>query len=76
VEAHDLDPVKVLRLAASLGGKIDRLLVVGCEPTPAGNEDDMREGLSDPVRASVDEAIKLLESLIARLLRGEAVEAP
>jgi hydrogenase maturation protease len=75
IEAHNLDPAKVLRLAASMGGQVDHLLVVGCEPTPADDEDDMREGLSDPVRASVDEAVRLIESLIARLLSGEPIKA-
>ena len=34
IEAHGMDPVKVLRLAAAMGGRVDRLLVVGCEPEP------------------------------------------
>jgi hypothetical protein len=31
--------------------------------------------MSDPVRAAVDEAITLIEALVAKLLRGEAVVA-
>jgi hydrogenase maturation protease len=75
METHNLDPVKVLRLAEAMGGKVDRLLLVGCEPMSTGDEEDMPEGLSDPVRRSVDEAIRLIESLVTRLLRGETVEA-
>jgi hydrogenase maturation protease len=75
METHNLDPVKVLRLAEAMGGKVERLLLVGCEPLRTGDEEDMPEGLSDPVRASVDEAILLIESLVARLLRGEPVQA-
>jgi hydrogenase maturation protease len=74
VEMHGMDPVKVLRLAAALGGKVDRLLVVGCEPAAAA-ADEMEMTMSDPVRAAVDEAAALVESLVARLLRGEPVEA-
>jgi hydrogenase maturation protease len=74
METHNLDPVKVLRLAGAMGGKVGRLLLVGCEPLWTGDE-DMPDGLSDPVRASVDEAIGLIESLVTRLLRGETVEA-
>jgi hydrogenase maturation protease len=74
VETHNMDPVKVLRLAAALGGKVDRLLLVACEPTPFIEADEMAQGLSDPVRAAVDEAVLLIESLIGRLLRGEAVD--
>ncbi len=32
LEAHTMDPVRVLRLAASLGGRVERLFLVGCEP--------------------------------------------
>jgi hypothetical protein len=35
--------------------------------------EDMQEGLSAPVRAAVDEAIPLIESLVAKLLEGAAV---
>src|SRR5689334_17610117 len=39
VEAHDLDPVKVLRLAEAMGGRVGRLLRVGCEPAPPAEPD-------------------------------------
>jgi hypothetical protein len=51
------------------------LLLVGCEPSPDSDYEDMQMGLSGPVRAAVDEAVELVESPIARLLRGEAIEA-
>jgi hydrogenase maturation protease len=75
IETHGMDPVKVLRLVEAMGGTIERLLLVGCEPTPDDTYEDMQAGLSDPVQAAVEEAIPLLESLIARLLRGEPIEA-
>jgi hydrogenase maturation protease len=75
VEGHNLDPTKVLRLAAAMGGQVGRLLVVGCEPAPFREADEMRMELSDPVRVAVDEAIPLIESLVARLLRGEGAES-
>jgi hydrogenase maturation protease len=75
MEAHDLDPVKVLRLATSMGAKIDRLLLVGCEPTRFSDSDEMSTGMSQHVRVAVDEAVALVESLVAKLLRGEAVTA-
>jgi len=74
VEGHGMDPVKVLRLAASMGGQVGRMLVVGCEPTPV-DDDDMQSDMSPAVRAAVDEAVVLVESLVGRLLRGEAVGA-
>jgi hydrogenase maturation protease len=75
IEAHSMDPVKVLRLAEAMGRRVERLLLVGCEPTPIGEEEDMQEGLSAPVRASVDEAVRLIESLVVRLLQGETIVA-
>jgi hydrogenase maturation protease len=75
IETHGMDPVKVLRLAEAMGGKVERLLLVGCEPTPVGDYEDMEAGLSAPVGVAVEEAIPLLESLLARLLRGETIEA-
>lgn len=75
VETHNLDPVHVLRLVSALGGQVKRLLVVGCEPETCGDVQDMPAGLSVPVRAAVDEAVPLVESLTARLLRGEDVGA-
>ncbi len=75
VEPHSMDPVKVLRLAAAMGGRIDRLLVVGCEPAPLNEADEMQTGMSNAVRAAVDEAVVLVESLIVKFLggAGEAV---
>jgi hydrogenase maturation protease len=73
IEAHNMDPVKVLRLAETMGGSVERLLVVGCEPMAVAEYEDMQMGLSDPVSAAVDEAIALIESLVARMLRGESI---
>ena len=73
VEAHGMTPEKVLRLAAALGGRVRRLLLVGCEPTPLDEADEMQTGLSEPVGRAVDEAVVLVEELVGRLLRGEAV---
>ena len=63
VETLGMSPEKVLRLAAAMGGQVGRLLLVGCEPTPLNEADDMQAGLSAPVLAAVDEAVVLVESL-------------
>jgi hydrogenase maturation protease len=73
-QTHDLDPARVLRVAAALGGRVGRLLVVGCEPAPP-DEEEMVPEMSAPVRAAVDEAVPFIESLVGRLLRGEDVGA-
>jgi hydrogenase maturation protease len=72
IEAHDLDPAKVLRLVASLGGQVRRVILVGCEPTPFDSQQDMQMEMSQPVRAVVDQAAALVESLVSRILQEEA----
>ncbi len=70
MEGHNMDPARVLRLAAVLGGSVGRVLLVGCEPGRCGGEEDVPAGISAAVRAAVDEAVVLIESLVARLVRG------
>ncbi len=70
LDAHGMDPVKVLALARQLGPVPERILVVGCEPlvSMAGDEDDLVGDLSGPVRAAIDPAVELVESLLGELL--------
>ena len=70
VDAHGMDPVKILRLAATMGGGLKRVLLVGCEPAELGPEEGLM-GLSGPVAAAVNEAVDLVESVIKRILGGE-----
>lgn len=74
VEAHGLDPVKVLGLVRALGGTFHRVLVVGCEPASLGDEDGGRMGLSEPVAAAADEAVNLIQSLAAKMLAETPAE--
>ena len=69
---HDLDPAKVLRLVAALGGGCRRMVVVACEPLTFGGEDGAM-GLSDPVAAAVEGAVETVEQVIHELLEEEAV---
>jgi len=64
VDAHGMDPASVLTLLRSLGGRIDRLLVVGCEPADV----DEGMGLSEPVAGAVDEAAALVRQLVEQEL--------
>jgi hydrogenase maturation protease len=59
-DAHDLDPVSVMGLLTDLGGSVGRMLVVGCQP--AVLQEQM--GLSAPVAAAVDDAIRVVEELV------------
>jgi hydrogenase maturation protease len=67
VDAHGMDPVKVLGLVRAFGGTPPRTFVVGCEPKTrmTGEEDEIVARLSEPVRAALPSAVQLVESLIA-----------
>lgn len=67
LDAHTMEPAKVLMLARALGGEIPRLLVVGCEPQSLGGSDHSM-GLSPAVEAAVDEAVGMVERLVVGLL--------
>ncbi len=65
IEAHAMDPLRVLTLVKSMGGVLNRVLLVGCEPCA----DSLDEGgLSNPVKANLDKAVELVESLIKKNL--------
>jgi hydrogenase maturation protease len=70
VEPHAMNPINVLRMATSMGGQLKRVLLVGCIPATLGPEEGQM-GLSAPVEAAVDEAVKLVASLVNRILTGE-----
>jgi len=66
MEAHGMNPMRVLDMVRAMGGRPQRVLVVGCEPATLGDEFDGTMGLSAPVEAAVDGAIALVESLVAK----------
>jgi hydrogenase maturation protease len=65
-DGHNLDPVAVLRLTQSLGGQIERLYLVACEPAILETEDG-RIGLSESVQAAVPEALRMIQRLVDKL---------
>jgi hydrogenase maturation protease len=70
LDTHGMDPVKVIKLSRALGAGPTRTLVVGCEPqvVVSGEDyDDMLMELSEPVRAAVEEAVKLVVSLVEEI---------
>ena len=69
-DAHTMNPLNVLRLATSMGDSLKRVLLLGCEPATLGPEEGQM-GLSEPVQAAVDEAVKLLESMVSRIQSGD-----
>jgi len=63
VETHGMNPVKVLSMVKSMGGEFKKILLVGCEPATFGPEEGQM-GLSQPVEASVDQAVSLVADLV------------
>jgi hydrogenase maturation protease len=70
LDTHGMDPVKVIKFARALGARPNRTLVVGCEPQvvlTGEHYDEMLMELSEPVRAAVEEAARLVESLVEEI---------
>jgi hydrogenase maturation protease len=59
-DAHGMQPEVVLDMAGTLGAEAGRVLVVGCEPMSL--EEGI--GLSPPVAAAVDEAVRVVTRLV------------
>lgn len=68
LELHALDPAKVLKVVAAMGGECRNILLVACEPVTFGDEDTGAMGLSPQVAAAVDAAIPVIERLVRELL--------
>ena len=75
VNAHSMNPVRVLQLVRSLGGKPGWLRVVGCEPAVLEAEEGAM-GLSEKVQAAVAPAIEMIETLIREILEEAGNLAP
>jgi hydrogenase maturation protease len=79
VEAHSMNPLNVLRLASSMAplkmGSLKRVLLVGCEPETFGPEEGQM-GLSTSVEAALDEAVKLVESIVNKIVKGDESSRP
>src|SRR3984893_8175871 len=67
VEGHAMNPVNVLRMARAMNIELKNVLLVGCEPDTLGGEEGQM-GLSAVVEAALEEAVKLVESLIGKVL--------
>ncbi len=69
VDTHGMNPLNVLRMAASMGAPLKGIFLLGCEPATLG-PDEGQMGLSEPVEKAVDEAVDLLDSVINKILAG------
>ena len=66
VDAHAMNPMRVLAAAKSMGARWDRLLVVGCEPSPDAVDPDGPGalGMSPEVEHAVTEAVEVVRRLV------------
>ena len=64
LDAHSMNPGVVLGMLAGLGGAVERILIVGCQPQTF--EEGI--GLSPAVAESVDRAVELCVSIVEELL--------
>jgi hydrogenase maturation protease len=70
MEAHNMDPMRVLALARSMGAVLKNVRIVGCEPKTFGPENEGMLGLSPEVRAAIEPATNAIACLITqRLIR-------
>ncbi len=69
VDAHSMNPVRVLQMASSMGTNLPRVLLVGCEPENLGG-DEGHMGLSPTVEPALDRAAIKVQSLVNQILEG------
>jgi hydrogenase maturation protease len=67
-DAHSMNPVRVLQMVRTLGGKPGRLWLLGCEPSVLDSD---ALGLSEPVQEAVPRAVRKIESVVRDLLDGK-----
>jgi hydrogenase maturation protease len=65
VDAHTMNPEVVLATLGRLGGRVERIYVVGCQPASL----DEGMGLTPPVAAAVEGAVELCNQLIAEIVQ-------
>lgn len=72
-DPHALHPAAVLQMVHALGGEVNNLLVVGCEPASLEPDPSDGDGLSPPARAAVEAAIRIVYQRLHT--RGDAAAA-
>jgi hydrogenase maturation protease len=63
VDAHSMSPNVVFDLMHSLGGLVDRIVIVGCQPSSV--EEGI--GLSAPVEAAIEPAVAAIERVLTEI---------
>lgn len=71
IDAHGMDPMSVLRSLSGLGGSVERVVIVGCEPETV--EEGI--GLSEPVSAVLPAAASAVVDLVSELVAASGSSA-
>ncbi|HEX4652623.1 MAG TPA: hydrogenase maturation protease [Candidatus Udaeobacter sp.] len=71
-DAHTLTPVGVLQMVRALGGRPNKLYLVGCEPARLDGEGKI--GLSREISDAVPLAAKMIENVVADLVSTTPVQ--
>jgi hydrogenase maturation protease len=74
-EPHGMDPLKVLALVKTLGGTLNKIVIVGCEPAFTAEDADGCMGLSPALAGAVERAADVVELLVARELMTNSAAA-
>ena len=69
VDAHGMEPGAILAMLGALGGHVQRVRLIACEPLSV----DEGIGLSAPVQAAVPAAVSLLKSVMSGNRKEEAI---
>lgn len=67
IDAHSMDPLRIMAMARSLGEISADIYIVGCEPLDFGDELGGRMALSAQVAAAVPRAVSMIANLIEKL---------
>jgi hydrogenase maturation protease len=70
LDAHSMNPAIVMGTLARLGGSVEKILIVGCQP--ASLEEGI--GLSEPVAAAVEPAVEMCCQVVANLYQTSGKE--
>ena len=72
VDAHTMNPEVVLTTLARLGGSVENIFIVGCQP--ANLQEGM--GLTAAVAAAVDEAVEMCCQLVSEIVEPAGKGSP
>jgi hydrogenase maturation protease len=78
METHEMAPAKALAAARTMGAKLTNVVIVGCETVILSydsmqsfdSEDEPQMELCPAVAAAVDEAVAMIESIVAKTLEA------